>query len=161
MNTIQEALNLQGIQAAWNGDEPASADVISDAYLTTPVYGDMPRMVRTQGDAGNTIDIEKLKDDYTNIKMTKDEEKRIAEIKEVTSQVILDQYPEWKQRNMIARSLELTKKIAEGDVLPQAEQDELTAIQAAWDWVQQVRSTSDQAETDGTLAQHITWPTPV
>jgi hypothetical protein len=159
MNSIQRALAEQNISAAWNGDEPQVVEIITDSYLNNPIFNGLPRMVRTQGDAGNDIDIEKLRIDYARFSREQAEEKRIADIKDAASRTILNQYPNWKQANMSARFAELTGRIALGETLSDPEKDELSAVKAAWTWIHAVRTTSDEAEVNGTLAQHITWPT--
>jgi hypothetical protein len=58
---------------------------------------------------------------------------------------ILDVFPEWKQVNMTARSVELTRARIDG-ALTAGEQVEEAAIQAAWDWVKSVRAYSDTME---------------
>jgi hypothetical protein len=66
-------------------------------------------------------------------------------IKLIARDHILAVFPEWKQANMTARSVELTRAGIEGD-LTAGEQAEEAAIQAAWDWVKSVRSYSDTLE---------------
>ena len=53
---------------------------------------------------------------------------------------ILGVYPDWKQRNMTARMLELVKE-SQGD---SAEGQQLTA---AWDWIKSIRAASNVANT--------------
>lgn len=68
--------------------------------------------------------------------------------------------PDWKQRNMIARSVELTEKIASGGTLTTAEQSERTTIENVWSQVKTIRTRSDQLEvskpTDYTNDSHWT-----
>ena len=59
---------------------------------------------------------------------------------------ILAKYPEWKQANMTARMVELNKIRAEAGSWTTAEQTEVDAIQAAWDWVKSARAASDALE---------------
>ncbi len=56
--------------------------------------------------------------------------------------------PEWKQRNMTARGLELTRKELAGGTLTAAEQAEAAAITAAWDAVKAIRAASDVLEAN-------------
>jgi len=74
---------------------------------------------------------------------------RIHEIKRKASDAIVKIAPEWKQRNMIARGLELTNKIATGAALTSAEQAESDAIKAIWVQIEGIRAASNQAETNG------------
>ena len=66
-------------------------------------------------------------------------------IKLIARDHILAVFPEWRQANMTARSVELTRAGIAGD-LTAGEQGEEAAIQAAWDWVKSVRSYSDTLE---------------
>lgn len=66
-------------------------------------------------------------------------------IKLIARDHILAVFPEWRQANMTARSVELTRAGIAGD-LTAGEQAEEAAIQAAWDWVKSVRSYSDTLE---------------
>ena len=58
---------------------------------------------------------------------------------------ILNVFPEWKQANMTARSVELTRARIDG-ALTAGEQAEEAAILAVWDWVKSVRAHSDTME---------------
>lgn len=76
--------------------------------------------------------------------------------------------PEWKQRNTIARGLDLTRKELKGGTLTSSEDDEVTAGEALWAAVAAIRSHSDtvegQIDSAGTraaidaLVEGITWP---
>lgn len=56
---------------------------------------------------------------------------------------IVDRYPDWKQTNMIARSVELVKK---GAALTPDEVTETEQLEAVWAWIKAVRATSDAIE---------------
>lgn len=56
---------------------------------------------------------------------------------------ILDRYPDWKQTNMLARSVELVKK---GASLTPEETVESQQLEAVWAWIKAVRAASDQLE---------------
>jgi len=72
---------------------------------------------------------------------------RIPDIKAAAGAVIVGRYPEWKQRNMIARMVELNTKAT-----PSAEEEaEMAALQSVWDWVKAVRAESDRLEADTNL----------
>lgn len=62
-------------------------------------------------------------------------------------------YPMWKQANMTARGVELTRVKAEGVAWSTAEQAEADALDAAWSWVKSIRAASDTAEAAVTAAK--------
>lgn len=70
----------------------------------------------------------------------------IAEIKQHARERILARYPDWKQANMTARSLELTGLLATGTTLTGAEQAELTAMKGVWAWIKSMRAKSNEHE---------------
>lgn len=84
---------------------------------------------------------------------------RIQAIKSKAGSVITGRYPEWVQRNMLARFNELVEIKVDGGVFTTAEQTEYDALKAAWQWVKDVRTTSNDAETAGTALSDIVWPT--
>lgn len=59
---------------------------------------------------------------------------------------ILGRFPEWKQRNMIARSVELTLELARGKPWTAEQSAEAAALQATWSWIGEVRAASDAIE---------------
>ncbi len=76
-------------------------------------------------------------------------------IKAETNRRILAAYPDWKQRNMIALGVSLTRIKAEGGSWTAGQQAEAVALDAAWAWIQAMRSHSDDLEAAvdaGTLA---------
>ena len=66
--------------------------------------------------------------------------------------------PRWKQRNNIARMLELVTKAVDLSTLTTDEQAEIIAAQMAWDNIKSVRTTSYAAETNGNNPTDIVWP---
>ena len=70
----------------------------------------------------------------------------ISEIKAHAREIILARYPDWKQTNMTARSVELTERVATGGALTTAEQAEIDAMKAVWSWIKSVRAASDAHE---------------
>jgi len=56
--------------------------------------------------------------------------------------------PEYMQRNMTARGLEITQKLVAGDALTQDEIDERDAIQAVWDQVKAIRAAANTMTSD-------------
>ena len=69
-----------------------------------------------------------------------------ARIKAEAARRILEAMPEWKQRNMIARGLELSRIEIAGESLSPEEQAEEEAINAAWSFAKAVRQASDDLE---------------
>ncbi|MGB0747193.1 MAG: hypothetical protein ACPGO3_00460 [Magnetospiraceae bacterium] len=67
-----------------------------------------------------------------------------AGIKTEANRRITAIYPEWQQRNMLARGLEL-QNIGPGN-WTQSEADEVAAIQAAWGWIKSIRTNSNALE---------------
>lgn len=83
---------------------------------------------------------------------------RIQAIKLAARIHILAVFPEWKQANMIARAVDLVDR---GDARSASEDTELSALRAAWAWVETVRTESNIAEVAGTPADAVTftaWP---
>lgn len=76
-------------------------------------------------------------DEYEELK-----DNKINTIKSEASNIILSKYPDWKQRNMIARSLELKTK----DPLSEEEQAELNTYQSIWNWIEDIRAQSNTFE---------------
>lgn len=70
----------------------------------------------------------------------------VAAIKAKARDVIVARYPEWKQANMTARAVEITRVMAGGAGLSQSEADELQALESAWTWIKSVRAASDGHE---------------
>jgi len=156
MNSIQKAFEMQEIYIAWAGTEPANSMVITDTYLNNSIDG-YPRYVRTSEDTGIGYDLDQLKTDYDSIHGLAVEDERIATIKQTASDLIYSYYSDVKQRNLTARGLELIhSKMA--DPLHPEEVTELDEIQATWDWIKDVRNTSNVAESNGTLPHLINWP---
>lgn len=62
----------------------------------------------------------------------------IDKINTITSTKILSVYPDWKQRNMTARFVELI-------TLNETTSEEAVAIQSAWSWIKSVRDASNVA----------------
>lgn len=96
-------------------------------------------------EAGNTIDPM-----YNEIELN---EARIAAIKEEAGKRINEILPEMKQRNLLARMIELSNK----DTLTDDEQAEADAAQAVWDAINDIRETSNTAETAMTPVGEIDW----
>jgi len=86
-----------------------------------------------------------------------EEAARVQAIKQAASEQILAIAPEWKQRNMLARSVELHEVMTSGGALTTEEQAELDAIRAVWAQIKTIRQKSDLAEADGTQPQDIVW----
>lgn len=157
MNTIQKALDLQGIDAAWQGPEPGDASEITAEYLDAIIDANLPRMIRSSADVGNVVNVIQLRLDYTNLITTDSETKRIAAIKRKAGQVIEAVLPDWKQRNALARMVELSNAQQSRPMTPE-EQAEIDSITQVWAWIKLVRAASDAAEADGRQEYQIVWP---
>lgn len=77
----------------------------------------------------------------------------IGAVKQAASGVILSAYPDWKQRNMTARAVDLLSKTFDKTISPD-EQAEVAQLQAAWAWIKSVRAHSNvlEAEVNGASA---------
>lgn len=75
-------------------------------------------------------------------------ELQIIKIKEDATAQILDILPEVKQRNSLARSLELTRKVVLGSTLTAQENAEIAAIEAKWDEIKAIRLLSNNKEAE-------------
>jgi hypothetical protein len=71
-------------------------------------------------------------------------EQRFLQVKQHAHEKIEAVYPDWKQRNMTMRVLTLQNV----SPLTDDEQAELASISVAWDWIEAVRTASDQVEAD-------------
>jgi len=157
MNTIQKALALQDIHANWQGDEPADAMEITSDYLTTILDGGLPRMIRDTADTGKIVNLIQLRLDYTNLSTTNAEERRIAAIKAEAGRIIENVLPDWRQRNALARMVELSNA-QQSRAMTTEEQAEIDGINHIWGWIKLVRAASNAAEADGRQAYQIVWP---
>lgn len=85
-----------------------------------------------------------------------------ASVKAEAARRILARYPEWKQRNMTARGVDLLSRRLVAGAWTDAEAAEASALQVAWDWIKSVRATSDALESLAPIpagfADHIHWP---
>ena len=59
---------------------------------------------------------------------------------------IIDYIPEWKQRNLTARGLELTRKQLAGGTLTSKEASEIAEGEVVWGRIKLIRETSDVLE---------------
>lgn len=82
---------------------------------------------------------------------------RVTEIKNTAATKIVETMPEWKQRNNLARMLELVAGIVDLTALTTDEQTEITAALVEWANVKDIRTTSNVAEASGTDPADIVW----
>lgn len=85
------------------------------------------------------------------------EAKRVQEIKTTAGEKIVEIMPEWKQRNSIARMVELLSDAVDMTGLSADALAEISAVMLQWDDVKTIRTTSDAAETDGTNPDDVVW----
>ena len=77
---------------------------------------------------------------------------QVSQIKNKAGEIIRSYYPEYKQRNMTARGVEIMNaKVA--NTATQADLDEEAALQEAWDWIKAVRERSNVME-DGLVTSN-------
>jgi len=93
---------------------------------------------------------------------SKEEVSRPRRVKLEAKRRIIAVYPRWKQRNLTARGVELVKiRVLVGSWTVD-EQTEVDAIQAVWDWVKSVRTSSDALEAQNPVPVDFTddkhWP---
>ena len=88
---------------------------------------------------------------------TEIETKRVKDIKTNAGKKIVEIMPEWKQRNSLARVLELLALVTDLTALPADDQAELADALAEWDNLKAIRATSDDAETNGTNPEDVVW----
>jgi hypothetical protein len=78
-------------------------------------------------------------------------EDRKIEAKVEAGKRIITILPEWKQRNLLARTAELIEEKADGGTLSSDEDTELTSMKALWIRIKAMRTASNaiEAEIDG------------
>jgi len=74
--------------------------------------------------------------------LTKAKANQIGVLSDAAMQEILSLYPEWQQRNMTARGVELLEKKLDA-TLTAAEQTELDNLRSAWEAIKAIRAYSD------------------
>lgn len=82
-------------------------------------------------------------------------ENKIKEIKDKAYRIIVYEHPEWKQRNMIARAVELNDKQMESNGLEPSEVDEKIQMKNIWQWIKNIRSQSNQMENEINLLTNV------
>ena len=98
-------------------------------------------------DGWQLLPVEKLPDGWTWEPLPAEARAAaIAAIKTRCEADILAAMPAWKQRNMIARGLELARKEYRGEKKSPQETAEYDAIETAWAWVKARRAQSDLEE---------------
>ena len=85
-----------------------------------------------------------------------------AHVKAEAARRITALFPDWKQRNMVARGLELLNARMSDKGWTAAEATEAAEMQAAWDWIKSVRAASEAIERLATVpvdyAEDQRWP---
>lgn len=69
-----------------------------------------------------------------------------AAVKQEARRRILERYPDWKQTNMVARSVELQDIWRQVGSWTPEERAEADALTAAWAWIKAIRAASDEIE---------------
>lgn len=95
---------------------------------------------------------------YSISRRSEDEQRRA--VKAEAGRRILERFPEWKQANMTARSVELIRKGEQNWTTEEAQ--EAAAIQSARDWVKAVREASNVIEASAVIpvdfSDNSYWP---
>lgn len=119
------------------------------SVATKQGYRWLPREVEIVGEASalrRRVEQEVIEDNRVVTRITFEpvsDEIRAAAVKFEAGRRILEKYPQWRQVNMLARSVELTRK---GVALTAEEQAEAASLEAAWAWIKSVRTASDAIE---------------
>lgn len=108
------------------------------ATLMRPIPGPLQRLSNPVYDVANgTIT-------YSLVEWSDTE--KVNAIKGECGRRILEQYPDWYQRNMIAKATTLQEKRIDGGALTTTETAEAAALNAAWAWVDSMRAKSNELE---------------
>lgn len=137
-----------------NPDLSAVAGVDQKYWKKNPGPG--PDVIEMDAAEKEKVDIELLGEDPASItKLDLVKQIKILEVKTSAYRRIAeippkDQgwlgFPEWKQRNLTARSLELVKKMVDNPPLTAGEQTELTDIEGLWTQVVAIRDATTTIE---------------
>ena len=71
----------------------------------------------------------------------------VTDIKREAMRRILEKYPDWKQRNMATRGVELQDLWRQNGSWTSGQTSEDTALKAAWAWIDSARAASDTLES--------------
>ena len=132
----------------------SNLNVLSDARLKAlgwlpvlEVKPDYDPRIQSRSGPALTVEADQVTAVWTVAERPLDEVKSalIRQVKQEAGATILAAYPDWKQRNMIARAVELTR-LARSVTLNSDEVAEEIALQAAWDWIVDIRTVSDAKE---------------
>lgn len=112
-------------------------------------YRWLPRVVEVVGEPGpllRRVETQSIEDTRVLTRITfdaVDDATQRAMIKFEAGRRILERYPQWRQTNMLARSIELTRK---AQTLTPEEQAEAVSLESSWAWIKSVRQASDAIE---------------
>ncbi|MCW9033105.1 MAG: hypothetical protein OQJ97_02715 [Rhodospirillales bacterium] len=115
---------------------------------------------------GENYTITRTEVDDPNFDLDSFKAQRVAAIKQEAGDVILRQFPDWKQRNMNMRATELQEIRLDGVALTAGEQAESNALKLAAQWIKSIRAASgvmeDEIKALTTAAEvsiyHAVWP---
>jgi hypothetical protein len=120
-----------------------------------PVVGEPPIYNHTFDNLiGPTHKIQENQVLLTWVVEPKPAEERAEIIKGEAQRRIYEVYPQWKQANMTARTVELLQKGQSN--WNEQEQAESLALNAAWDWIKAIRAKSNEIEAMDPLPADIT-----
>jgi hypothetical protein len=126
-------LKRQGIVRVYEGSRPETADRTHTARLDT-----IPTL------NGERWEQQWIVTENTNVEVARYDDHVRRRIKHEAEDRIVQLVPEWKQRNALARSLELLRK-GEANLTP-TEQTEVAQVDALWLEIKRIRSVSDTLE---------------
>lgn len=107
--TIRKAIEMQGIQAAWRGEEPMSGSQITEAYCAELV-NNLPRLIYAEGEE-QVLDLAQLATDFDSLAVTESEqdirEAKEAEVKALALSRIKDRVPALETLEMVGLIVEM------------------------------------------------------
>jgi hypothetical protein len=126
-------------------NEVAVYDKAVSEWRLLPDYRNIP-VWDAEGNSEVVISIGDLPEGFSFTKVVPLEILLIGNDREAY-RVIVAKYPEWKQRNALARATELNEKMITSSLTVE-EIAEMDIIKAMWGWVKTVRTRSDEIATE-------------
>lgn len=133
----------------WSAIRESRVALASAERLLVEQYEHSHATVRVGGVVQVCGDLERRWRQWASAQALKDQadrQARLEDIKGYAGRLILQRFPDWKQRNMIAFSLDLERRLRRGETPSAAEQAQMNTIDSIWVWVKAVRSYSDTLE---------------
>lgn len=105
-----------------------------------PTSGPLMRLLGPE----RVVEPDRVVDRWTDVRVSMPSQ--IAAVKAEARRRILGRFPEWKQANMTATGVDLTRNLVLNGKWTQDEAATASAIEAAWGWIKAVRAASDAIE---------------